>query len=150
MKRIRISVAALALLASTLAFGSTASAGVQWCEEDPEFLVNGAVVDVTTWFAGSYASSVSGSVNFNMQVPSNVVALVLSLPGTVPVTAQISRTLPAYYGIGKIPVVVTVSMNASQTFTTTTTVTGLGGTLVNSVSGDSKQGTKAKFSMYGL
>jgi hypothetical protein len=150
MKRIRISLGAFALLVSMLASGSTASAGVQWCEEDPEFLVNGAVVDVTTWFDGSYASSVNGAVNFDMQVPSNVVAAVLSLPGTVPVTAQISRTLPAYYGIGKIPVVVTVSMKASQTFTTTTTITGLGGALASSVSGDSKQGTKAKFSMYGL
>lgn len=150
MKRIRISVAAFALLVSTLAFGSTAWAGPQWCEEDPEFLVNGAVVDVTTWFDGSYASSVSGSVNFDMQVPSNVLAAVVSLPGTVPVTASISRTLPAYWGIGKIPVVVTVSMKASKTFTTTTTITGLGATLVGSVNGYSTTPTKAKFSMYGL
>ncbi len=150
MKRIRISVAAFALLVSTLAFGSSAWAGPQWCEEDPEFLVNGAVVDVTTWFAGNYASSVTGSVNFNMQVPSNVVAAVLSLPGTVPVTASITRNLPAYYGIGKIPVVVTVSMNASQSFTTTTTVTGLGGSLVSSLYGYSTTPTKAKFSMFGL
>ncbi len=150
MKRIRISLTAFALLVSTLAFGSTASAGPQWCEEDPEFLVNGAVVDVATWFDGSYASSVNGAVNFDMQVPSNVLAVVVSLPGTVPVTASITRTLPAYWGIGKIPVVVTVSMKASKTFTTTTTVTGLGGTLVGSVGGDSKNGTKAKFSMYGL
>src|SRR6266581_282701 len=150
MSKLRALVGAFAFLASALTLQATAMAGPQWCEEDPEFLVNGAVVDVTTWFAGNYASSVTVSVNFNMQVPSNVVAAVLSLPGTVPVTASITRNLPAYYGIGKIPVVVTVSMNASQSFTTTTTVTGLGGTLAGSVSGYSTTPTKAKFSMFGL
>jgi len=45
---------------------------------------------------------------------------------------------------------VTVSMNASQSFTTTTTVTGLGGSLVSSLYGYSTTPTKAKFSMYGL
>ena len=150
MKRIRISVATLALLVCTLTFGSTAWAGPQWCEEDPEFLVNGALVDVTTLFPGYYAASISGSVHFDMQVPSNVTALVVSLPGTVPVTASISRTLPAYYGLLRIPVVVTVSMKSSQTFTTYTQITGLGGSLVNGMYGSSSYPTKTKFYMYGL
>jgi hypothetical protein len=93
---------------------------------------------------------VRGPVNFNLQVPSNVVAAAVSLPGTIPVTATISRTLPAYYGVLAIPVVVTVSMNSSVTFQTYTQITGLGGSVLNSVYGYSTWPTKAKFYMYGL
>src|SRR2546430_15198268 len=100
MFRIRGAFSLLAFLASTLLLSSSAWAGPQWCEEDPEFLVNGALVDVTTWFPGAYAATTS-NVHFDMQVPSNSIAAVVSLPGTVPVTASISRTLPAYYGIGR-------------------------------------------------
>jgi hypothetical protein len=150
MNGIRVSVAAIALVVAMLASGMSAWAGPQWCEEDPEFLVNGALVDVTTFFPGYYASTISGSVHFDLQVPSNVVAAVVSLPGTVPVTASISRTLPAYYGLLGLPVVLTVSMTSSQSFSTYTQVTGLGGTLVNGVYGSSWSPTRAKFSMYGL
>jgi hypothetical protein len=129
---------------------SSAWAGPQWCEEDPEFLVNGAVVDVSTVFSGSYAPYVKGNVDFNMQVPSNVIATVVSLPGTIPVTASISRTLPAYYGIGTIPVVVTVTIDATKRFETYTQITGLGGSLLTTVYGTSTSPTYAKFSMYGL
>jgi hypothetical protein len=150
MKARRVLATLLGIVAMLWAQGSFAWAGPQWCEEDPEFVVNGALVDVSTLFPGSYAQYVSGSVNFNMQVPSNVTAAVVSLPGTVPVTAQISRTLPAYYGIGSIPVVVTVSMNSSVAFQTTTTITGLGGSVLNVAYGSSTWPTKAKFYMYGL
>ena len=37
-----------AFVLSTLVLGHDADAGVQWCESDPVFLVNGAIVDVTT------------------------------------------------------------------------------------------------------
>jgi hypothetical protein len=133
----------------TFALQGSASAGVQWCEEDPEFLVNGAIVDVTTWFPGSYAAT-TRSVHFDMQVPSNVIAAVVSLPGTVPVTASISRTLPPYYRLLRIPVVVTVTVNSSSTFQHVTTITGLGGTLVSGIYGWSHTPLKTKFSMYGL
>ena len=146
----RLATTVFALLATLWLTSSSAYAGPQWCEEDPEFLVNGAIVDVTTTFAGSYASSVSGSVNFNVQVPSNALAVALKLPGTIPVTATISRTLPAYYGLLSVPVVVTVSMNASTSFTTTTRITGLGGSILNSAYGTSTTPQKLKFYMYGL
>src|SRR5881628_2370139 len=94
MFRIRGAFSMLAFVASTLLLSSSALAGPQWCEEDPEFLVNGALVDVTTWFSGQYAATTS-EVHFAMQVPSNAIAAVVRLPGTVPVTASISRTLPA-------------------------------------------------------
>ena len=149
MKRIRIVLATLAFLAATSLQASSAFAGHQWCEEDPEFLVNGALVDVTTVFPGAYASKVS-SVHFDLQVPSNALAVVLSLPGTVPVTASISRTLPAYYGLLNMPVVLTVTMDTKSSFTHSTLVTGLAGTLLNSVDGTSTYPMKAKFKMYGV
>src|SRR5882762_1209831 len=150
MKRIRISLAAIAMTITMLASGSSAWAGPQLCEEDPEFLVNGALVDVTTVFPGYYASSISGSVHFDLQVPSNAIAAVVSLPGTVPVTASISRTLPAYYGLLSVPVVLTVSMRSSQNFYHSTHVTGLAGTVLNTVYGNSSYPMRARFHMYGL
>jgi len=149
MKQLRILVAALSFLVATSFQTGSAAAGVQWCEEDPTFLVNGALVDVTTQFPGAYATKVS-SVHFDLQVPSNTLALVVSLPGSVPATASISRTLPAYYGLLSIPVVLTVTTYTKSSFSTYTHVTGLAGTLLNTVQGTSTYPTKAKFYMYGL
>jgi len=149
MMRLRGILASFAFVLSTFVLQGSAAAGPQWCEEDAEFLVNGAIVDVTTWFSGSYASTTS-EVHFDLQVPSNAVAAVISLPGTVPVTASISKTLLAYYGIGRIPVIVTVTLETSSTFQHVTTVTGLGGTFLSSLYGSSTSPLRAKFSMYGL
>ena len=149
MTKLRAFVGAFALLAFVNLSAIPAWAGQEWCEEDPEFVVNGSLVDVTTLFPAAYAPYVRGSVNFDMQVPSNVLAAVVSLPGTVPVTAQVRHTLPAYYGIGKVPVVVTVTMSSTLNFQTYTQVTGMQGLLVTGIYGTSNQPTAAKFSMYG-
>jgi hypothetical protein len=102
-------------------------------------------------FSGAYASKINGSVHFDMQVPSNAIAAVLSLPGSVPVTASISRTLPPYHGLlSEIPVVVTVSMHASVSFPTYTFVTGTHRKLTSTISGTSLKPTRAKFSLTGL
>lgn len=150
MKRIRRVAVSLVLLLSLASSSSVAFAGPQWCEEDPEFIVNGAVVDVTTLFDAGYASSIRGSVNFVLQVPANVTAAVVAIPGDVPVSASISPTLSPYYGIGQIPVVLSVSMKTSAKFDTYTQITGLSGYLFTSVSGTSTKTTRASFSMYGL
>ena len=146
--RFRGAFALIAVLVSVFLSSSSATAAPQWCEEDPEFLVNGAVVDVTTWFPGQYAATTKG-VHFEMQVPSNAVAAVLSLPGTVPVTASISKTLPPYYGIGRVPVVVTITVNSSSNFQHVTTITGMGGTLLSWQYGWSQSPAKYKFYMWG-
>src|SRR5437867_11617767 len=86
---------ALAFAFSTLVLGVGADAGVQWCESDPVFLVNGALVDVTTGFPATYTSTLKGAVAYELLVPSNAIALVVSLPANVPTTAKISRVLPA-------------------------------------------------------
>src|SRR5436189_943528 len=150
MMRLKATLGAFVFVVATFVMQASAVAGPQWCEEDPEFLVNGAVMDVTTLFPYTYASTVNGSVNFDLQVPSNAFAVVLSLPGTVPVTAQVRRTLPAYYGLLSVPVILTVSMDSSASFTTTTKVTGTAAWLLTTFYGTSTYPTKVKFSMYGL
>jgi hypothetical protein len=150
MDRIRPVVVVLVLALSLASSSFSAFAGPQWCEEDPEFVVNGAIVDVTTLFDASYAPSMKGSVNFVLQVPSNVVAAVVAVPGGVPVTASISPTLSPYIGIGQIPVVLSVSMKTSASFDTYTQITGLSGYVLTSVSGTSTKPTHASFAMYGL
>ena len=50
----------LALLISTVSAGQ-ADAGVEWCSEDPVFVVNGNVVDVTTTFPAKFVNSIKGN-----------------------------------------------------------------------------------------
>src|SRR2546430_17483217 len=85
----------LAFAFSTLVLGIGADAGVQWCESDPVFVVNGAIVDVTTGFPADYTDTLKGAVAYEVLVPSNAIAAVVSLPANVPTTAKISRGLPA-------------------------------------------------------
>ena len=139
-----------ALTVSSLTLGGGASASPQWCEEDPTFVVNGAIVDVSTTFAYSYASSVKGSVQFELLVPANAVAAVVSLPGTVPVTAKITRSLPASWGLLAVPVVVKVTVPASASFDTSTHVTGTYLWLSSTVKGKSNVTTKVSYTLIGL
>ena len=135
---------------STFVLGLDADAGVQWCEEDPTFVVNGAIVDVSTTFAYTYASSVKGPVQFELLVPSNALAAVVSLPGTVPVTAKITRSLPASWGLLAVPVVVKVTVPASASFDTSTHVTGTYLWLSSTVKGKSNVTTKVSYTLIGL
>lgn len=151
MIRIKHAFIALAFVVSSFAMQGQAFAGAQWCSEDPVFLVNGSVVDISTYFDKQYMSKIKGAVNFDLQIPSNAVAVALSLPGDVPVTASIRRTLPANWSLLTVPVVLTVTMDTSgQSFATYTKVTGTAGQVFTSFSGDAKWGTKAKFNMYGV
>ena len=151
MIRARATLMTLAFLLSSFATGQQAMAGTQWCEEDPVFLVNGSVMDVTTVFDKAHASRIKGTVHFDLQIPANAVAVALALPGDVPVSASIRRTLPANWSLLTVPVLLTVTMDTSgASFTTYTKVTGTAGRIFTSFSGDSKWGTKAKFNMYGV
>lgn len=151
MLKVRSALVALAFVVSSFAMQQQAFAGVQWCEEDPVFLVNGSLVDITTTFEAKYARSINGTVHFDLQIPSNAVAVVVSLPGDVPVSASIRRTLPANWSLLTVPVVLTVSMDASGTsFPTYTRVTGTAAQLLTTFSGDSKWPMKQKFNMYGV
>jgi hypothetical protein len=151
MLKVRSALMALAFVVSCFALQQEAFAGVQWCEEDPVFLVNGSLVDITTKFEAKYARSIKGTVHFDLQIPSNAVAVAVSLPGDVPVSASIRRTLPANWSLLTVPVVLTVTMDASdKSFPTYTRVTGTAARLLTTFTGDSKWPMKQKFNMYGV
>src|SRR2546429_454230 len=141
----------LAFALSTLVLGVDAEAGVQWCESDPVFLVNGAIVDVTTGFPANYTSTLKGAVAYEVLVPSNAVALVVSLPANVPTTAKISRVLPAtgLLSLG-VPVIVKVTINATASFQTKTQVTGTYLWLSSTAYGRSNVTTQVKYTLIGL
>jgi hypothetical protein len=156
MGRLRISAFSklafsFAFAFSTLVMGVGADAGVQWCESDPVFLVNGALVDVTTGFPESYTSSLKGAVAYEVLVPSNAIAAVVSLPASVPTTAKISRVLPAtgLLSLG-VPVIVRVTINASASFQTKTEVTGTYLWLSSTTYGKSNVTTQVKYTLIGL
>jgi hypothetical protein len=139
------------LLLSATVLSESASASPQWCEEDPVFLVNGALVDVSTVFPASYTSTVQGPVAFELLVPSNAVAAVVSLPGDIPMTAKITHSLPAtgLLSVG-VPVVVKVTVKATASFDTKTSVTGTYLWLSSSAWGKSNTTTQVKFTLIGL
>src|SRR6267378_2693930 len=101
-------------LATSLLLGDAAAAGAEWCEEDPTFIVNGSLVDITTTFPYRYAGTVSGPVEFE---------------------------LPAWRGIGLLPVVARVTVRARASFDTQTRVTGLNVRLTWTVPGRSNDTT---------
>jgi len=141
----------LAFSFSTLVLGLQADAGVQWCESDPVFLVNGAVVDVTTGFPANYTGTLKGAVAYEVLVPSNAIALVVSLPANVPTTAKISRVLPAtgLLSLG-VPVIVKVTINATASFQTKTRVTGTFLWLSSTAYGNSNVTTQVRYTLIGL
>jgi hypothetical protein len=140
-----------AFVLSTFVLGHDANAGVQWCESDPVFLVNGALVDVSTGFPANYTGTLKGAVAYELLVPSNAIALVASLPANVPTTAKISRVLPAtgLLSLG-VPVIVKVTINATASFQTKTKVTGTFLWLSSTVYGKSNVTTQVKYTLIGL
>jgi hypothetical protein len=142
---------AFAFALTTLVMGLDANAGVQWCESDPVFSVNGALVDVTTAFPAAYTGSLKGPVAYEVLVPSNALAAVVSLPAAVPTTAKISPVLPAtgLLSLG-VPVIVKVTINASAAFDTKTQVTGTYLWLSSTVWGKSNVTTQVQYTLIGL
>src|SRR5213593_1750150 len=142
---------AVAFTLSTLVMGLGADAGVQWCESDPLFLVNGAIVDVTTAFPAGYTSTLSQPIAIELQVPTNAIAAVVSLPTNVPMTAKISKVLSSggLLSLG-VPVIVKVSYKASASFDTKTKVTGTYLGLSSTVYGKSNVTTQVKYTLIGL
>ena len=133
-----------ALLVTMLSAGK-ADAGFEWCSEDPTFVVNGNVIDINTLFPAKYASSVKGAVLVELLVPSNAIAAVLTLPGSVPVQGKVTKSLPAWWGLLNMPVVARVTVNASASFDTYTRAIGTGLWLSTTVSGKSNQTSHDKF-----
>ena len=141
----------LAFVFSTFVLGRDAAAGVQWCESDPLFLVNGALVDVTTAFPAGYTSTIKEPVAIELLVPTNAIAAVVSLPANVPMTAKISRVLPSggLLSLG-VPVIVKVTIKASASFDTKTRIAGTYLWLSSTVWGKSNVTTQVKYTLIGL
>ena len=140
-----------AFVLSTFVLGRDAEAGVVWCESDPLFLVNGALVEVTTAFPATYTSTLNAPVALELLVPTNAIALVVSLPTKVPMTAKISRVLSpgGLLSLG-VPVIVKVTYKATASFDTKTSVTGTYLWLSSTVWGKSNVTTQVKFTLIGL
>jgi hypothetical protein len=151
MLKVRSALMTLAFVVSSFAMQQQAVAGVQWCEEDPVFLVNGSVVDITTKFEAKYVRKIRGSVHFDLQIPANAIGVVVTLPADPPATASIRRTLPTSRSLLAIPVVLTVTMDASgASFPTYTRVLGTGAKVLTTFEGDSKHPMQKNFKMYGV
>jgi hypothetical protein len=163
MRRLALSsVFSIALAISTLVLAPPANAGTEWCEDDPVFMVNGAIVDVTTALPADAADLVT-EVDFELLVPSNVTAAVVSIPSNFPTSATITPSLDPYLGIGSVPIVVNVRVRAIGTFDTVTSITatyatastgptGLlaaGDTAVSTVNGQSNVETQVSYSLLG-
>jgi hypothetical protein len=144
-------VFALAFTISTLTLGLGADAGVQWCESDPLFVVNGAILDVTTAFPAGYASTLKEPIAIELLVPTNAIAAVVSLPTNVPMTAKITRVLSSggLLSLG-VPVIVKVTYKATASFDTRTKVTGTFLMLSSTVYGKSNVTTQVKYTLVGL
>jgi hypothetical protein len=144
-------VFAIAFSVSTLVSGIDADAGVSWCESDPIFVVNGAIVDVTTAFPAGYKNSLKEPIAIELLVPTDAIAAVVSLPTEVPMTTKISRVLPSggLLSLG-VPVVVKVTYKASASFDTRTKITGTFLWLSSTVYGKSNVTTQVRYTLIGL
>ena len=132
------------LLVTTMSAGK-AEAGVEWCSEDPTFVVNGNVIDLNTRFLAEYKSQVKPPVVVELLVPENAVAAVLTLPGSVPVVGKVTKSLPRWWGLLNMPVVARVTVNATGSFDHYTRVIGTGLWLTGEVTGKTNQSTTKTF-----
>ena len=133
-----------ALLVTTMSAGK-AEAGVEWCSEDPTFVVNGNVIDLNTTFLAEYKSLVKPPVVVELLVPENAVAAVLTLPGSVPVVGKVTKSLPRWWGLLNMPVVARVTVNATGSFDHYTRAIGTGLWLTGEVTGKTNQSTTKTF-----
>jgi len=133
-----------ALLVTTMSAGK-AEAGVEWCSEDPTFVVNGNVIDLNTRFLAEYKGQVKPPVVVELLVHENAVAAVLTLPGSVPVVGKVTKSLPRWWGLLNMPVVARVTVNATGSFDHYTRVIGTGLWLTGEVTGKTNQSTTKTF-----
>lgn len=132
------------LLVSMLSAGK-ADAGFEWCSEDPTFIVNGNIIDLNTRFLAKYKSLVKPPVVVELLVPSNAIAAVLTLPGSVPVVGKVTKSLPRWWGLLNMPVIARVTVNATGSFEHYTRVIGTGLWLTTEFKGKTNQVTTKSF-----
>ena len=133
-----------ALLVTTMSAGK-AEAGVEWCSEDPTFIVNGNVIDLNTRFLAQYKSQVKPPVVVELLVPENAIAAVLTLPGSVPVVGKVTKSLPRWWGLLNMPVIARVTVNSTGSFDHYTRAIGTGLWLTTEVKGTTNTTTTKTF-----
>jgi hypothetical protein len=133
-----------ALLISTMSAGK-ADAGFEWCSEDPTFIVNGNLIDINTRFLAQYKSIVKPPVVVELLVPSNAIAAVVSLPGSVPVQGKVTKSLPRWWGLLNMPVVARVTVNATGSFQFYSRALGTGVWLTTEWAGQTNQVSSKTF-----
>jgi hypothetical protein len=133
-----------ALLISTMSAGK-ADAGFEWCSEDPTFIVNGNLIDINTRFLAQYKSIVKPPVVVELLVPSNAIAAVVSLPGSVPVQGKVTKSLPRWWGLLNMPAVARVTVNATGSFQFYSRALGTGVWLTTEWAGQTNQVSSKTF-----
>ena len=134
----------LFILVALIATGAVAHAETEWCAEDPVLVIDGRVVDITTTFDRAYLGTIRDAILFEVEVPENVMSVAaIGVSTFVPHEIQISRTLPAWDGLGSLPVVARVTVRADASFDTFTRITG-GQDLSELVPGLSNRPTRVK------
>ena len=119
MRRSFIGIVAAVLLWTAL--GGTALAGSQWCVNDPTIVVEGRQSKVAVSFDAAY-SPVTQGIALVIHAPSNVSVSVSSGATPVPETASVVYDLAAWDGDSAIHLRVDVTVRASASFRTETTV----------------------------
>ena len=119
---------ALACVTLLVAMATPASAGREWCEEDPVLTIDGRTVDYTASFPADYVSGTT--INWTFHIPVNVlVATAVTTPAvgspSVPSTVTIVRDQPAYLLLSDATVIATVVYASSSSYSTSTAVQGL-------------------------
>jgi len=105
----------------------------------------------TTGFPVSYRSSIKEPVALELLVPTNAIALVLSLPTDVAMTAKISRVLPSggLLSLG-VPVIVKVTIKAQLRSTRGRRSPARFLRLSSTVYGKSNVTTQVRYTLIGL
>lgn len=122
---IRFAGIALAVLAICLApLVGRAAAENDFCMEDPVFIVNGNALDVTVGFSQADLRSINGAIFFELDVPSDVVAVSAGAGIQAAQRTQINRTLAPWNHLGVMTVVVRVTIPSTRPFPMQVYVTG--------------------------
>lgn len=119
-------VAATAFITAVFVGSGVANAGLEWCEDDPIFIVNGAQFKLGTGFRTSDLASVT-SIAYTVDVPANATTRYVSPPGLGIAPEQVTfvRSQPDPSSTA-FAVIVHVTVNASASFPVVVTLYGPG------------------------
>lgn len=126
MRSHRVITSLVVALAALVLSSTPALAGREWCARDPILqFADGSRVQWVVQFDPVDLPTLTGPVTFSYVVPSNVGPIVVGFPSSAsPETVRIAYTGKTWSGKGAIPVNVRVTLAATATFKTVTSVRG--------------------------